>query len=215
MYLNVISQYMLTENRREYLKTRPTEEDKGKIAEYDYRLLKWLQAMLDGGEKGGIGDMNRVMDTLDRASVRKYLKDENVYSLLKLVFRLMDMLDFVPVVFTTKDVEYDGKKIPTTSAHIEKSIMVAPPSDGELSVFTTYRKANDTDLERYHMVKNHIEQLKLFIEPGAHTPDPRSADYFKDQIENARAQGLRVLAYDDAFWQGPKLDFSGQFHRKD
>lgn len=85
---------MLTENRRLYLKERSSEKDKKKRAEMDYRLLKWLQVILDSGDSGGIGDINRVLDTLDADSVRKYLKADNVYSLLNLTLRLMDLLDF-------------------------------------------------------------------------------------------------------------------------
>jgi hypothetical protein len=55
MYNGNILYHMLTENRREYLKKRG-KSDKEKRVEYDYRVLKWLEAMLDSGEKGGIGD---------------------------------------------------------------------------------------------------------------------------------------------------------------
>ena len=52
MYYDVLQYYMLTENRRAYL-TKRRESDKEIRVEYDYRVLKWLEAMLDSGEKGG------------------------------------------------------------------------------------------------------------------------------------------------------------------
>jgi len=186
---------MLTENRREYLKTR-SSSDKTKRGEYDYRILKWLEAMLDSSNKGGIGDINRVLDTLDRESVRKHLKDDNVADLLKLVERLLDILDFMPVVFTTEEVEYQGKLVPTKSGHVEKSIMVIPPNGSEVSVFTSYRKADDTDLNRNKMLNDHIDLIKRFIESATHYPESRSYEYFEKQIQDAHAQGCKVLAYD-------------------
>jgi len=90
---------MLTENRRKYLKER-NSLGKGK-AEYDYRVLKWLETMLDPGEEGGIGDINRVLDTLAKDSIRKHLKDVNVIDLLKLVEKLLAILDIAPVIEST------------------------------------------------------------------------------------------------------------------
>jgi hypothetical protein len=109
---------MLTKNRREYLRTR----DKEKKAEYDYRVRKWLEAMLDSGEEGGIGDINRVLDTLNKDAVRKHLKDENVYELLRLVIRLLDLLDFSPIDKTDR-----GRYIVTT----QKGFRLARQGDFE------------------------------------------------------------------------------------
>jgi hypothetical protein len=187
---------MLTENRREYLKTRKSS-DKEKKTEYDYRVLKWLESMLDSGEKGGIGDINRVLDTLDRDAIRKHLKDENVDDLLKLLERLLDVLDFVSLGIAEKETEYQGKKIKANVYYAEKSIMVAPKGGGgEVSILGTTREATKDDIKRYKMLKEHVDQIRYFIEPGTHMPEIRSAEYFKVQINSAHEQGLIALAYD-------------------
>jgi len=187
---------MLTENRRRYLTTRAEEGDEKKRAEYDYRLLKWLESMLSSGEGGGISDINRVLDVLDRDSIRKYLKDENVDDLLKLVCRLMDILDFSPVAFTDTEKDCQGKKIPVRSAHVEKHLAVIPQDSKEMSVYVAYRNATDTDINRYKMLENRIKDLQAFMEPAAHLPEIRSPEYFKEQIEDAHAKGARVIAFD-------------------
>jgi len=112
---------MLTDNRREFLKNRDTLSARERSV-WDYRILQWLESMLSSGEGGGISDINRVLDVLDRDSIRKYLKDENVDDLLKLVCRLMDILDFSPVAFTDTEKDFQGKKIPVRSAHVENSL---------------------------------------------------------------------------------------------
>lgn len=184
---------MLTENRRKYLKTR----DQEKKVEYDYRVLKWLETMLDSGEMGGIGDLNRVLDTLDRDAIRKHLKDENIDDLLKLVERLLDVMDFVPLGITKKEMEYQGHTIKANVYHAEKSIMVAPRAGGgEVSILGATREATKEDIKRYKMLKEHAEQINHFIEPGTHLPEPRSREYFKKLIDDAHEQGLVAMAFE-------------------
>jgi len=187
---------MLTENRREYLKTRDSL-DKAKKAEYDYRVLKWLEAMLDSGKKGGIGDINNILDTLDRDTIRKHLKDENINDLLKLVERLLDIMDFMPIGVEEKEMDFQGKKVKTKSQYVQKSIAVVPQTGGDMSVLTHFKEASDEDLARYEMLKNRLDQLKVFIETGAHFPESRSPQYFKKQIDDAHKKGLIAPAYDN------------------
>ena len=177
---------MLTENRREYLKTR-SSLDKGKKAEYDYRVLKWLETMLDSGEKGGIGDVNRVLNTLDREVAHKYLKDENIDSLLKLVETLLEILDFMPV-------NYDKNGTPFVS----KAIFTAPGGGGEMGKIMSVKKVTDKDLKRVEMLKSHIAHLQLFIEAKAIDSDPRSPAYYRELIADAHAHGLIAVSYDKA-----------------
>jgi hypothetical protein len=165
-------------------------------AVYDYRLLQWLGTMLDSSPEGGIGDINNVLDTLDREAIRKHLKDENVDALLNLVERLLDIMDFWPVGFAEKEVEYQGKKIKTTTQYVEKSIMVASQSGGEITALTSFRTASNIDIERRATLKEHIERLQYFTETGARLPEIRTAEYFKEQIIDAHGQGLIALAYD-------------------
>lgn len=175
---------MLTENRREYLKTR-SSSDKAKKAEYDYRILKWLQTMLDSSEKGGLGDVNYVLDTLDRDSISKYLKDENVNDLLKLVERLAAILEFVPISKDKNGVEY-----------VSQVLAISTPSE-QLTALTRARSATDEDRARSKMLTDHIEHLKLFVEAsGGIIPDPRDRVYYDDMIKEAHEMGYTVLAYD-------------------
>ncbi|MGD0953749.1 MAG: hypothetical protein ABR985_15400 [Methanotrichaceae archaeon] len=176
---------MLTENRRKYLETRNL--DKGKKAEYDYRVLKWLETMLNPGKEGGIGDLNLALDTLDREAIHKHLKDENVDDLLKVVERLLEILDFVPVGHNDKGLEF-----------VSKSIIVAPKNGGELTVLSRVRSVTAKDKARAKMLKDHIEHLKLFVEEtsAGHLPDPRSPEYYTEMIDSAHKQGYVVMAYD-------------------
>ena len=188
MYYSNILYHMLTENRREYLKKRG-ESDKEKRVEYDYRVLKWLEAMLDSSDKGGIGDINRVLDTLDREAVTKHLKDENIDDLLKLVERLAAILEFVPV-------SQDNSKSEYKSEYVSQSLVIKSAS-GELTAFTRARGATDKDRARSEMLTNHIEHLKLFVEAsGAIVPDPRYRVYYDSMIKEAHGQGHEVVAYD-------------------
>lgn len=192
-----ISWYMLTPNRRDYLKSRSSQKDKAKKAEYDYRILKWLETLLDSGPEGGIGDINRVLDTLDGEAIRKHLEDKNIDDLLKLLVRLLDVMDFVPLGIAKKEMEYQGKKVKTNVHYADKSIMVAPPGGGgEVSILGATREATKDDIKRHKMLTEHVGQIKYFIEPGTHMPEIRSAEYFKDQIADAHERGLIALAYD-------------------
>jgi hypothetical protein len=173
---------MLTEKRREYLKTRSSHE---KNAECDYRILKWLETILDDSEKGGIGDVNRVLDTFDRKAVRKHLKDKNVDDLLRLVEKLIEILDFMPI-----------KNDPETGAYVSKSIMAAPKDGGTATVVGIARTATAVDVSRRNMLIDHREKIKRFIEAGIYTPEYRSAEYFKELIDEAHKQGLIVPPYD-------------------
>jgi hypothetical protein len=175
---------MLTENRRKFLKER-SSLDKRTKTEYDYRILKWLQAMLDPGPEGGIGDINRVLDTLDREAIHKYLKDENVDDLLKLVERLIEILDFVPI-----------KNDPETGPYVSKSIIVAPKEGGEVKILGIARAATAVDFSRRDMLDGHKTYIESFIKAGISRPDPRSAEYFKGLIDDAHKQGLIVPQYD-------------------
>jgi hypothetical protein len=134
MYYDVLSYHMLTENRREYLKKRG-KSDNEKRVEYDYRVLKWLEAMLDSGEKGGIGDINRVLDTLDREAVHKHLKDENVYNLLRLVIRLLDILNFSPIEQTSR-----GQAIVASKTGIRRANDVDVDRNISMYLFANYLK---------------------------------------------------------------------------
>jgi hypothetical protein len=175
---------MLTENRREFLRKRRTEKKKTKI-EYDYRILKWLETILDHGEEGGIGDINRVLDTLDREAIRKHLKDENVDDLLKLVERLLEILDFMPV-------NYDKEGTPFVS----KAILVAPSGGGTVGKTMSVRKVTDNDLKRVEMLKAHIDYLQHFLEAKSFDSDPRSAEYYRELIDDAHKHGLIAIAYE-------------------
>ncbi len=187
---------MLTKNRRGYLKKR----NKEKSAEYDYRILKWLEAMLDPGENGGIGDINCVLDTLDRDSIRKHLKDENIDALLTLVEKLLDILEFVPLEIEEKEIDYQGKKIKQISYRAVKTILAAQKDSGDLNEMCAIkhdRAATIEDRNRYDMMKEHQKLLQLFIDPGNFCiPEIRSAEYFKDQIRMAHEEGLVAVAFD-------------------
>ncbi len=175
---------MLTENRREYLETR-SSSDKAKKTEYDYRLLKWLEAMLDSGEKGGIGDLNNVLDTLERDAIRKHLKDKNIDDLLKLVERLVAILEFVPISKDKNGIEYVSQSL------------VIKTATGELTAFSRARGVTDEDRIRSEMLTKHIEHLKLFVEASsAIVPDPRHPVYYESMIKEAHEKGYEVIAYD-------------------
>ena len=186
---------MLTKNRRDVLKKRGSLEPRER-AVYDYRLLQWLETMLDSGQEGGVGDINNVLDTLDREAIRKHLKDENVDDLLKLVERLLDILDFMPIGVEEKEMDIDGKKVKTKARYVQKSIAVVSRGGGEMSVLTHFKEANDEDLARHAVLENHLGQLKFFVETGAHIPESRSSEYFKKQIDDAHKKGFVALAYD-------------------
>ena len=177
---------MLTENRRNYLKARNL--GKGKIAEYDYRILKWLESILDPGEEGGIGDINRVLDTLDREAIRKHLKDENVYDLLNLVIRLLDILDFLPVEQTSRGQAIVSK--PTGLAALASdriSVRLATDADYEkncrLSYFANILKQHYSDPDTVEQLKcyntmKHIKFMKDLEEGG---PDEDGIEKFKEE----------------------------------
>jgi hypothetical protein len=142
---------MLTGKRRKYLEER-NSSDKGKKAEYDYRVLKWLETMLDPGKEGGIGDVNRVLDTLDHDSIRKYLKDENIYNLLKLVLKLMDYLDFLPVEQSTR-----GQAIVIKPQGYQNSIRIANENDYRRNL-KLYNFAKQ--LKRHYSDPSEVKQLE-------------------------------------------------------
>lgn len=145
-----------------------------------------------------IDDIKFILRHLPAKQLRKTISDDEVYSLLELVETLLDIMDFMPVGFTEKEIEYQGKKTKTTMQYVEKSIIVAPQSDGEVSIQRSVRDATKEDIKRHGMLKEHIDRIKYFIDPDpdAHHPDIRSAEYFKDQINSAHKQGLIALAYD-------------------
>lgn len=184
---------MLTANRREMLDKRDTLTPREKSV-YDYRILQWLKTMLDSGPDGGIGDINKVLDTLDRDAIRKHLKDENVYDLLKLIERLLEILDFLPVG-RTESKTIGGMEVLGTP-YVSKMILVAPKGGGKMERVGQVRSATKEELMRNKMLKDHVDIINYFIEPKTSIPDPRSAEYFKEQIAYAHEQGLVALAYD-------------------
>jgi hypothetical protein len=162
---------MLTENRRKYLEER-NSSDKGKRIEYDYRVLKWLETILDPGIEGGIGDINRVLDTLDREAIHKHLKDENVDDLLKLVERLLEILDFMPIKFD-----------PKTGTYVSKSILTAQKAgESETELLGFMRPATRKDFNRRNMLRDHVNYIESFLKAGIGQPERRSAEYFKGSL---------------------------------